>query len=435
MHAKRWAVLAVTVATTISMTAVAHAGSGSAAPTATDVGVTADEIHIGVIADVDNALYPGFFAGSVAGVEGAAKYLNKQGGLAGRKIVIDFHDSKLNADEARNAVIAACEQDFAIVGTSALFLANVDDLVGCKDAAGKPTGLPDVPVVVTEVPQQCSPVSFPINPPALDCATATQHPQTYQYNAHEIPYFKKKYGKLRGYFLVPNDLKAISDSTAVAVAAIEQAGVEKVGETQLSLTSTRAAMTPAVQSIKDTDANYVFARVPFPPLRQEAKVQGATNVDVWDCELACYDNKVIQDGGQDIEGQYVSLLFLPFNETKSNKMLANFIKYTDPAHQDGYAIQAFAGMIALRDAVQAVTKDGGDDALTREALLGALADLHKFDADGMIAPTDIGARKVLGCGIVLQIKNQEFVRVEPKKPGTFTCNPKTVQKVKLDLLK
>ncbi len=169
MHAKRWAVLAVTVATTISMTAVAHAGSGSAAPTATDVGVTADEIHIGVIADVDNALYPGFFAGSVAGVEGAAKYLNKQGGLAGRKIVIDFHDSKLNADEARNAVIAACEQDFAIVGTSALFLANVDDLVGCKDAAGKPTGLPDVPVVVTEVPQQCSPVSFPINPPALDC--------------------------------------------------------------------------------------------------------------------------------------------------------------------------------------------------------------------------------------------------------------------------
>ena len=68
--------------------------------------------------------------------------MNAKGGLAGRKIVVDFIDSKLSADEARNAVIKACSEDFAIVGTSAIFLNNVDDIEACEDKAGAATGHP-----------------------------------------------------------------------------------------------------------------------------------------------------------------------------------------------------------------------------------------------------------------------------------------------------
>ena len=123
------------------------------APKATDVGITADEIRLAVVADVDNALVPGFFAGAVAGVQGAAKYLNANGGIAGRKVVIDFIDSHLSADEARNAVITACANDFALVGTSALFLNNVDDMTACADRKGAPTGIPDLSLVTTEAVQ------------------------------------------------------------------------------------------------------------------------------------------------------------------------------------------------------------------------------------------------------------------------------------------
>jgi ABC-type branched-subunit amino acid transport system substrate-binding protein len=401
---------------------------------ASDVGVTADEIRLAVVADVENPLVPGFFAGSVAGVEGAAKYLNANGGLAGRKVVVDFIDSHLNADDARNAIIEACANDFALVGTSALFLNNVDDMIACPDKTGAATGIPDVPLVVTEVVQQCSPVSFPINPPNLICDTREQHPQRYRVNTMEIPYFQKEFGDLKGYFLIPSDLKSATDSTLVAVAGIEAAGVENLGETRMSLMSPRTAFTPAVQAIKDSGANYVFGRLPFPPLRQEAKVQGATEVEVWDCELPCYDESVIEEGGADIDGQFVRLQFLPFDETKANKMLADFVKYTGKDKIDGYAPQAFAAVLALKEAVDAVVEKGGENALTRAAVLDALEDVNDFDAGGMIAPVDVGDRRIRGCGIVMQIQDGEFVRVDPKKPGTFKCAPSNVQVVELDLL-
>ena len=129
--------------------------------TATDVGITPTEIRIGVIADTGSPLAPGLFQGAVDAVQAWAKYMNeKEGGLAGRKIVVDTYDSKLDANEARNAIIEACSKDFAIVGTSALFLNNIDDLVGCKDIKGAATGLPDFPSSRTEVVHQCSPVSY-----------------------------------------------------------------------------------------------------------------------------------------------------------------------------------------------------------------------------------------------------------------------------------
>ena len=105
----------------------ASAQSSNEKPKATEVGVTATEIHIGVVADVDNPFAPGLFQGAVDGVKAGAAYLNSKaggGGLAGRKVVVDFYDSKLNGNEARNATIQGCQNDYALVGTSALFLAR-----------------------------------------------------------------------------------------------------------------------------------------------------------------------------------------------------------------------------------------------------------------------------------------------------------------------
>jgi hypothetical protein len=175
----RWLIVAAACALAVAMTAGPAVGvSGRAAKetlTASDVGITPTEIRIGVIADTGSQLAPGLFQGAVDGVQAWADYMNaKEGGLAGRKIVIDTYDSKLSADDARNSIIDACSKDFATVGTAALFVNNVDDLVGCKDSKGAATGMPDFPVVTTEIVHQCSPVSFGINPPVIDCATKDQ---------------------------------------------------------------------------------------------------------------------------------------------------------------------------------------------------------------------------------------------------------------------
>ena len=150
----RWLIVAAAMVLVVAMTAGPAVGADSttAKLTATDVGITPTEIRIGVIADTGSQLAPGLFQGAVDGVQAWADYMNaKEGGLAGRKIVVDTYDSKLSADDARNAIIEACSKDFATVGTSALFVNNVDDLVGCKDSKGVATGMPDFPVVTTEV--------------------------------------------------------------------------------------------------------------------------------------------------------------------------------------------------------------------------------------------------------------------------------------------
>ena len=154
-------VAAFCAATLTSATSVLPASAADDKPTATEIGVTPTELHIAVIADVDTPLAPGAYAGARDAVQGFGKYINQQGGLAGRKVVVDFYDSKLNGNESRNATIQACQNDYALVGTSALFLTQVDDIVNCQDQAGQATGIPDLSAVTTGVPESCSKMSFP----------------------------------------------------------------------------------------------------------------------------------------------------------------------------------------------------------------------------------------------------------------------------------
>ncbi len=120
---------------------------------------------------------PGLFQGVVDGVQSAAKYLNSKaggGGIGGRKLVVDFIDSKLNGNAARDGVITACQNDFAMVGTAALFLPTVEDQVNCTDKAGAATGLPDIGAVVTGVARVVFAGVVPGEPAAADL----QHART-----------------------------------------------------------------------------------------------------------------------------------------------------------------------------------------------------------------------------------------------------------------
>jgi hypothetical protein len=190
MKRSRWVALAAVLVVSVSTLAATAVGAGAQsggdeAPEATDIGVTATEIHVAVIADVDNAIVPNLFKGSKDAVEGAAKYLNSKaggGGLAGRKVVVDFYDSQLNANATTNAQIEACENDVAVVGTPAVSLASVDEMRNGKDSTGAVTGLPAIPFVSTALAQQCSDQSFPMAPPQVLCDTATETPQTFQPN-------------------------------------------------------------------------------------------------------------------------------------------------------------------------------------------------------------------------------------------------------------
>ena len=201
------------IAVAIAMLGVSPAvgQSSSEKPKATEVGVTPTEIHIAVAADVQNPFAPGLFQGSVNGVKAAANYVNSKaggGGVAGRKLVVDFIDTHLNANDSRNATITACQNDLALVGGAMLFLSSVADITNCKDQAGQTTGLPDMNSVVTGVPETCSPTSFPSIGAAIDCTTVNQNPQTFYGNQGPDKWLlSKNKGGLHGPMIVGDDTK------------------------------------------------------------------------------------------------------------------------------------------------------------------------------------------------------------------------------------
>ncbi len=441
----RWvAVVAAIVVATAGTTSAyaARSTAESEKPTATEIGVTAKEIRIAVVADVDTSLAPGIFQGSVNGVRGWAKYVNSHGGLAGRKVVVDFIDSKLNADESRNAMIKACSEDFAVVGTSAIFLNNVTDIEGCVDKAGAATGLPDLPVVATEIDQQCSPTTFAVNPPQLICPTRDEHPQTYQANVGRAFYYEKKFGKkLHGGYIVSGDIKAAENANRASMTQMTKAasGIKADYFAPVSAVAPQSSYTPLVQQLKDDSSNYAQSGATFNStvlLRREAKLQGVNDPDfIWDCTLQCYDRKLLSQGGSDVEGQFVSLLFLPFEEAKSNKSLANFLKYTGKKKADGFGIQAYASGLLLSAAVKKVVAADGVNGLTRAALFEQLNTIKSFNAGGMLGTTNIADRKTSQCYALTQVKNGKFVRIIPTKKGTFNCKPRNVLEMKLDLIK
>src|SRR5436309_6927126 len=169
---------AVVVAVVLAAVTISGVPASGQAKSASDVGITATTIRVAIVTDVDNPIVPGVLQGIVDGVQGWGRYINANGGIAGRKVQVDFIDSKLNPNDARNAIIKACGEDFALVGTGALLLQTVDDEINCADSTGKATGLPDVAALVTNTAEACAANAFPIVPNSVECSTVGSSPQT-----------------------------------------------------------------------------------------------------------------------------------------------------------------------------------------------------------------------------------------------------------------
>jgi hypothetical protein len=394
--------------------------------TASEVGVTPTTITVSVMADTGSQLRPGLFQGSVDAVEAWAKYLNAKGGLACRQVVVKALDSKLSGDDAKNGITTACGNSLAMVGTTALFLDDMTPAEQCKDHTGAATGIPDLAVLQTYAAQQCSPISFAALPSSSSCPY-TSGVRTFGATTVTMDYYKRKYGAtaLHGMYLIPSDLPSTISASTPQVQAFSMQGIKADKQFGVSAGFTQSGYTPIVQAIKADHATFVKNGsdvITSIFLRKEAQVQGVSSVKVWDCSLACYDQRLIQQGGSAVEGQYAWLSFLPFEDKGHNAELDSFLQYD--AKPDGFGAQAWVAGEVFADAVNAVVAKSGPNGLTRASLLEAIRGIHDFDANGFVAPTDIGGRKGASCLIGMQVKDGKFVRVDPVEPGKFDCTGK-----------
>ena len=195
----------------------------------TEVGVSPTTITVTVVADTGSPLRPGLFQGSVDGVKAWAQYINANGGLACRQVVVQAADSKLTSDDAENAITTACGNSLAMVGTTALFLDNMKPAEQCKDKTGKPVGIPDLAVLQTYAAEQCSPVSFAVLPSSASCPYSGTGVRTFQESTVTQDYYFQKYGKnsLHGVYLVPSDLPSTISASTPLFPADQQLGIKR----------------------------------------------------------------------------------------------------------------------------------------------------------------------------------------------------------------
>jgi ABC-type branched-subunit amino acid transport system substrate-binding protein len=415
--------------------------SVAAAPTGTvpasDTGITASTIKVGMIADVNNPLVPGLFKNSVNAVKAWASEVNAAGGLDGHQVQVDFCDSQLNPNSTTSCVIKACQNDFALVGTSANALVDLSDLDGCKNAAGKAVGLPNL-AAFAFVPAVCDPDTYGIGGVNSYCKTAKDSTPTYDVPVGDTRYLVAHNPGLHGIWMYDTDDPTFKLTEVPLFQAESNIGIKKDGQGFYPLSGgvPQSALTPFIQQIKASGSNFVYDDTTTQSmvlLRKEAQLQGVNNqVKVWECNSGCYDPSFAQLGGATVNGTYASLLELPYlSDQKANPALDKLI--TDlggPANFNNNAFGSFIMALLFQDAVNKVVASG--QTLDRAALFNVLnTDEHAFTGQGTIGATDVSGHVGSNCQVLVQLQNGVWNRVDPVQPGTFDCSPDNVSTLKM----
>lgn len=399
---------------------------------ATEVGVTPETITVQVMADVGSPLAPGLFQGNIDALNAFAAHVNARGGIACRRLVVKTWDSKLSPEESKNGLIEACKNALALVGSNALFNPDVSPMVNCPDKAGQPTGVPDIAALANDLNQQCSPVTFLIQAVPEQCPIR-QGPRPLKVFVGPIRYYLRLEPNLHGVFQVPGDLPTTVQSATYQVKAMEEQGVKWDAVLKVSGRDTQAAYTPRIQVIKDAQSNFVYngsndrAMI---NVRKEAKAQGVNTVKIWACSLACYTRNMLTQGGADVEGTYVWMQFIPFEEADTNEEATAYVESVGRDKVDSFGAQAWQAAVLFKQVIEKIVDDHGPNGITRARMLEVLRTITRFDANGWMGPKD--PRGFSDCFVLLQIRNGTFTRVHPARRGTLDCNPANIVTITLD---
>jgi hypothetical protein len=363
-----------------------------------------------------------------------ATYVNAHGGIGCRKLVVKTWDTKLDPTESKNGLIDACQNAFALVGNNALFNPDVSAMVNCMDKAGKPTGLPDVAALANDVNEECAATAFIIQIVAEHCPITPGVPRLETAMVGPTKYYLQQTPGLHGIYLVAGDLPTTTQASAIQISAQAQAGIKWDATPKVSGADQQPAYTPRIQILKASNSTYVYDGsndVAMIRMMKEAKAQGLDMSKVlWTCSLACYTKNMLSQGGADVNGAYVWMQFLPFEEASLNPEATAYVNGVGAAKADSFGAQAWQAGGAFKQAVDDVVAKSGPNAITRAAVLDDLKGIKNFTDNGWMGEKDL--KGVSPCYVLMQIQGGKYVRVFPTKAGTLDCSASNVTTLTID---
>ena len=412
-------------------TTAASAKCSGATLQATEIGVTASNISVEVSADTGSPLAPGLFQGNVDAMNAYAKWINANGGVGCRQLKVDAWDSKLSPEESKNGLINACANDLAMVGGNSLFNPDTSVLGNCADKAGQPVGLPDFVALANDVNEVCATNVWSVQSVGETCSAdgkPVTGPRDIKAFVGNAQYMASQNPGLKGVFLVPGDLPTTIQSATVTMQGQKDQGIEITAPFKVSGSMAQSALTPFIQSLKDTHGNYVYDGSTSSVMikaRKEAAAQGYDGVKVWGCSLSCYDD-TFKQAGSIVDGTYVWTQFLPFEEAANNETIQNYVTAIG-GKIDAFGLNAWQAGMAFTETINRIVAADGPNAITRSSVISTMKNLNDFTAGGSMGPK--GPKTFSDCMVMMQIKDGKFTRVLGK-PGELSCDPNYVETIK-----
>ncbi len=364
-------------------------------------GLSPTEIRIAVIHDDQTGgTADGLFADAVAGVNAWRTAANFRGGIGGREIVLEAIDSRLS--QHRQALEQVCNGDyFAIVGSHSLGDYEGASLLGSNDC-----NLADFPGAVYGAAYANSPVTFLSNPflntsrqagPArylLDTyPDASENLALFSYTGFQLQLETLRLEEmLIGIGIEPTFKPVVDlaeDLSERVIPAWDEAGVQAL-----------------VWNADPDRLIALLAELDEPPVYVL-------------CELACYSDAFIEDGGDLVEGVYAWVPYRPFaaddaaNELRSYELWLNEVS---PGR--GVSSVGFSSWMAGRLFEESMLRlTAAEEVFTREQLIDAARTIDAWDGRDVLSLTNPAAGIPTPCFALLVVRNGEWVQEYPAPPG------------------
>ena len=380
------------------------ATQAAAATPAAMPGITAKTVTVGSISDISEPI-AGLFEGAKVGTEAYFAYINSQGGVNGRKLIINGMDSAFSSGTVGNEATSIAKNDFAIVGGFSL-------LDGAEKPAIDAAKLP----IVTQV---LSPTLYgdPNLYSAIPLVNGGEAEGPFKWLKSKYPQAVKHLGLIG------------SNSAATAITAEKtfRTLTTALGYKWLFAHDEGFAVTtflPDIIKMKNAGVQLVFEPTQqgayISTIAQEIKQEGL--------------NAILVSGGNAYEENFnpgsagngtivtgVTALY-EGQDAKVVPAVATFDKWAkkvDPQTQlDLYTLY---GWINAQLFVQALKGAGANP--TRASLDAQLDKITSFNANGLISPQDPAKKIPGGCWIAAEYENGTWKRIPPDPKSGFVCNP------------
>ena len=365
-------------------------------------GITATSVSIGNV----STLLAGIFKGAAVGTQAYAAYVNSQGGINGRKLMVDSADDHYAGAPNREATQAAVLKDFALVGSFSLF-DNFGGLV-LKENPQVPNVTVSLDVATASLPNSFSPAPTPNG-----------------WILGPLVYFQKKF---------PADVKdtgaLVADEPSASVkwtaekAAMEHLGYKVVYDPTFDISTTN--FTQYVVNMKNAGVKILFLEQ-MPQNYAASVIQALNQQDFHPVVVfggSTYSEQLVPDAGgaAAIDGSYMeqnTALYLG-EDASTIPAVNTFLTWVQKAspgfHADLYTLYGWLSAEMFSQALRAAGKDP-----SRGSVLQALRQITSFSGGHLVGTANPAAKVPTNCYIIARIENGKYQRLDdpPVSGPTF----------------